>query len=249
MIKKYNVDEARFYSTPLGELPSVTTILGQVKKIPGAYYSKLAVNYLKENLLDKLIDCSMSLDDLRRLDLPELMKYAKATAKRDYEAAGDIGTRVHAAIEQYFKLEISRATIVGVEDDILKPMDAFLEWVNKNDVKCLLSEHTVYSKIGYAGTLDFIGTINGKKYLVDFKSSKGFWPEMPMQLAAYHYAHEEMTGEKMEGVGILRLDKETGMPEWREAGMDKLSHYMDKFLCLLAFWEHDHDGTEKWPGK
>lgn len=242
MIKKYNVDESRFYSTPYGELPSVTTILGQVKKIPGAYYSKMAVNYLKENLLDKLIDCSMSLDELRRLDLPELMKYAKATAKRDYEKAGDIGTRVHAAIEAYFKHEI---IVIDKEIDI--PYNAFIDWVNKNDVTCLLSEHTVYSKIGYAGTLDFIGTINGKKYLVDFKSSKGFWPEMPMQLAAYQYAHEEMTGEKMGGVGILRLDKESGMPEWKEVGMDKLSHYMDKFLTLLAYFELDHnEDVPKW---
>jgi hypothetical protein len=248
LIKKYNVDESRFYSTPFGELPSVTTIISLIKKIPGAYYSKMAVNYLKENLLDKLIDCSMSLDELRRLDLPGLMKYAKATAKRDYEAAGDIGTRVHAAIEAYFEPG-ARMRGIETEDDIIKPFGAFLDWVNKNDVTCALSEHTVYSKIGYAGTLDFIGTINGKKYLVDFKSSKSFWPEMPMQLAAYSYAHEEMTGEKMEGVGILRLDKETGMPEWKEVEMNKLSHYMDKFLCLLAYWEHDHDGTEKWPGK
>jgi hypothetical protein len=72
---------------------------------------------------------------------------------------------------------------------------------------------------------------------------------MPMQLAAYQYAHEEMTGDKMDGVGILRLDKETGMPEWKELEMDKLSHYMDGFLCLLAYWENEHDGTEKWPGK
>lgn len=245
-VKKYNVDEARFYSTPFGELPSVTTIINLIKKIPGAYYSKLAVNYLRENLLDKLIDCSMSLDDLRRLDLPGLMTYAKATAKRDYEAAGDIGTRVHAAIEEYFV----KGAGMDIEDDIRIPFNAFLEWVNKNKVDCILSEHTVYSKIGYAGTLDFIGMINGKKYLVDFKSSKGFWPEMPMQLAAYSYAHEEMTGEQMEGVGILRLDKETGMPEFKEVPLDKLSHYMDKFLCLLAYWEHDHDKTvEKWPGK
>lgn len=245
-MKKYTKDDARFYNTPFGELPSVTTILAQVKKIPGAYYSKMAVNYLRENLLDKVFSGEMTLERFKELDLDELTKFAKATAKRDYEAAGDTGTRVHRAIEKYFETGPSMRG-VEMEDDVIKPFSAFLEWVNENDIKCLLSEHIVYSKIGYAGTLDFIGMVNGKKYLVDFKSSKGFWPEMPMQVAAYNYAHEEMTGEKMDGVGILRLDKETGMPEWKEVPMDKLSHYFDKFLTLLAYFELDHnEDIPKW---
>jgi hypothetical protein len=169
-IKKYQNGDSRRYDIPgLGLVPSVTSVLSQVKKIPGAYFSRLAVNYLRENLLDKLVSGEISLKQFKEMDLNELMKYAKATAKRDYEKAGDIGTRVHAAIEAYFKNEV---IVIDKETD--KPYNAFIEWVNKNNVICLLSEHTVYSKVGYAGTLDFIGMINGKKYLVDFKSSKGF---------------------------------------------------------------------------
>ena len=243
-MKKIKRDEEGYYPTPFGNFPSVTTIIQQVKKIPGAYYSKMAVNYLRENLLDKVYSGEITLDQFKAMDLDALTKYAKATAKRDYEKAGDIGTRVHAAIENYFK----KGAKIDVDQDIQIPFNAVLDWVNKNDVNCLLSEHVVYSSMGYAGTLDFIGTINDKKYLVDFKSSKGFWPDMPMQLAAYNHAHEEMTGDKMEGIGILRLDKETGMPEWKEIPFNKLGHYLEKFLALLEYWELDHEG-ERWPEK
>jgi len=244
-------EEERYYNTPYGRLPSVTTILSTVKKIPGPWYSKMAVNYLKDNLLDKLIDGSIGLKELRKMDLPKLMKYAKATAKRESDKAADVGSQVHELIEMYFKVSPGPGVVyypldLPTKPEIDVPYNAFLDWIDKNDVHCQLSEHKIYSRLGYAGTLDFIGMVNGRQYLVDFKSSKGFWPEMPMQIAAYAHAHHEMTHEDIEGAGILRLDKKTGMPEWREIPFDKLGHYLDKFLLLLNYWNLCKKDIDKW---
>jgi hypothetical protein len=43
----------------------------------------------------------------------------------------------------------------------------------------------VYSHHGYAGTLDAIVRIAGETWLLDYKTSKGVYPETALQLAAY----------------------------------------------------------------
>ena len=40
-------------------------------------------------------------------------------------------------------------------------------------------------KYGYAGTIDYVCTIDGKTYIVDFKTSKQVWPEYELQVSAY----------------------------------------------------------------
>jgi hypothetical protein len=92
---------------------------------------------------------------------------------------------------------------------------------------------------GYAGTLDAIAIIKSLSdvpFVIDFKSAKSIYSEYWMQVAAYEQARRKMEGEYeftverddeepytirrkyakagQMNVGILRLDKETGMPEF-----------------------------------
>jgi ATP-dependent exoDNAse (exonuclease V) beta subunit len=62
---------------------------------------------------------------------------------------------------------------------------AFLKWKTDNDVEFLEVERLVYSKqYEYVGRFDLIAKVNGKKMLIDYKTSKGFYPmEMGMQTA------------------------------------------------------------------
>jgi hypothetical protein len=57
-----------------------------------------------------------------------------------------------------------------------------------------------------------------------------------MQIAAYRKAAEEM-GHKVEGTGILRLDKVTGDPEWKDYSKD-YDRDVTAFLKLLDFYYH-----------
>jgi len=57
---------------------------------------------------------------------------------------------------------------------------------------------------------------------------------MLRQLSAYANAYEEMTKETIEGVGIIRLDKDTGLPEWKDY-TDQRDISFKMFLCLLDF--------------
>ena len=87
-----------------------------------------------------------------------------------------------------------------------------MKWKDDNDVKPIYLEQTVSSKY-WAGTLDFLGWYNGKLYVIDWKSSKSFYPEMRYQIAAYRSAAPR---HGVEGCAVLRLDKLTGLPEFKD---------------------------------
>jgi hypothetical protein len=58
--------------------------------------------------------------------------------------------------------------------------------------------------------MDWLGMLNGKLTVIDYKVSKKIYPEHRYQVAAYR----SCVGA--EACGILRLDKETGLPEYKD---------------------------------
>jgi hypothetical protein len=84
-----------------------------------------------------------------------------------------------------------------------------------------------------------------KLWVIDWKSSKAFYPEMSMQLAAYLRAAMDMqmlpTGDK--GVGILRLDKETGIPEFHDC-TPNLDKDAERFIALAHYFNLSNEYKE-----
>ena len=211
------------------EYPSVTTILGMLDK-SGAltwWAAGCAVEYIKNN-----IDKIQNPEGAHTID--QILKDAKGAFTKTSEKALDTGTQVHDAIEHYIKTgrDLSGELSEQVQNGFL----AFLEWESKNHVQWLKSELTLYStQYGYAGTCDAIAVINGFKYLIDFKTSKAIYDEYRMQLAAYKQGALETLGEPLENFAILRLDKETGEPEFKDVtkGIDEK---LRAFLKLVDFY-------------
>ena len=97
------------------------------------------------------------------------------------------------------------------KEKVLAGFVAFLEWKDEHKLRPIALEKTVYGNC-WAGTLDYLGFFNGKLYVIDFKTSKAIYPsDMGPQIAAYRSTEEGVLGS-----GILRLDKETGLPEWKD---------------------------------
>ena len=153
----------------------------------------------------------------------EILVEAKNAHKEVSEEAKDIGSRTHEAIELWLK-----GSKVTPSPDIEKPFYAFLEWATKNNLEVLKTETTVYNhKEKYAGTCDLKAKVDGKVFVIDLKTSKAFYePSMPMQVAAYAACYNDV-----EGIGVLRLDKETGEPHFKDY-TDKRSFYYEGFLML-----------------
>ena len=106
--------------------------------------------------------------------------------------AADRGTTVHSLIESYKK----GGNIEHIPEKFRGYANAFFKWVGEVKPELVENERTVFNdKYGYAGTLDAIAIIGGKKYVVDFKTNKdgNVYTEAHMQVSAYINA-DGMTG-------------------------------------------------------
>jgi len=151
------------------------------------------------------------------------LEQARFAYKDTSKIAKDVGSEVHAAIEAYLKREIARNSDGEGHFDLTDPVysklsrqamhafNAFNSWYKENKVQPLFLELTVWGE-RFAGTCDFLGLYKGKLYVIDWKTSKKFYPEMRYQVAAYR---STLRGD-MEGCGVLMLDKETGMPTFKD---------------------------------
>jgi hypothetical protein len=135
-----------------------------------------------------------------------------------------IGTCVHSMCEAWVKgdepmLVLEKALEEETVNDkatfraqAASAYSAFEFWCKGTQLEIVDCEVAVISEVHrYGGTLDFIGKLNGKLVLGDFKTSNGVWPEYLCQLAAYAKAYEETTGNKIDGgYHLLRFSKENG---------------------------------------
>lgn len=109
------------------------------------------------------------------------------TGLSDYERdkSADLGTRVHVLAEQ-----IGRGENPVVSEDEGPFVGAYLrDFIGRYEPKFLAMEAMVFSlKHGYGGTLDAICEIAGETWLVDYKTGKGVYQEVSLQLAALAFA-------------------------------------------------------------
>lgn len=193
------------YSANGIEYPSVTTILNILGK--GDALLQWAVNCACDYIKGKEAE-------IKEVGLDAVTSVAKVEWKSVRDEAMDIGTEIHSLIHKYIKF--GRDATGELRPEVVNGFLAFLDWEKSHNVKWIQTEMQIVSRVhGYAGTLDAICLFDGKKYLIDFKSSKGFYDGYEMQLAAYRIGAAEI-GHQTEGCGILRLDKETGNPEWKD---------------------------------
>lgn len=104
---------------------------------------------------------------------------------RESKRKMDIGSAVHTEAEAYV-LGVPRPEPDGFIAPYLQSFRHFLEDL---EPEILASEATVYNPAeSYAGTLDLIAGIGGRRFLIDIKTGKDIYPDVALQLAAYRYA-------------------------------------------------------------
>lgn len=214
------------------QYPSVTTITGMLDK-PALlqWASNCAVEYINDNIdiVKDPIDVHAGEDVLNQA------KKAYCT-KRD--SAATSGTICHKAIEIYIQDGKTPEVEEMLSDDesASTGFDAFIEWEETNHVKWLETECKVVSVLfGYAGRFDAIAEVNGIRYLIDFKTSKGIYDEMKYQLCAYRQAYNQQLEEGQEPIeklAILHLDKITGEPGFKPI-IKNVQRYTKLFNTLV----------------
>lgn len=173
--------DARFYLSPNGSyVPSVTTILDAYPK-DAAFFK-----WLK--------DVGQDADSIR-------------------DEAGKRGSNVHDLTERYDGgEEVSFLNHNGYPTYKMSEWSMFERYVEFtqtiNPIVEMSEIHMISDKLGFAGTLDRIVEINGKKILLDIKTSNSIQPTHWLQLSAYNELIKQ-NGVKVDQVAILWLNAKT----------------------------------------
>lgn len=159
-----------------GPIPSVTTVKDVLDKsgpLVGWAKAETAAcavrNYETLGVLKTTAGDAAAVDWLKKI--PDYQR----------DKAADMGTSIHVAAEHI---------ILGVSQ-ILTPeqepfVAAYRKFLTTWEPQFLLVEAMVFSlRHHYAGTLDAVAVIDGETWLLDWKTSKGVYGDMAIQLAAY----------------------------------------------------------------
>lgn len=208
-------DEIKHRFTVNGKsIISVTGVTSVIDKSrPLIYWAVgLAKGFLMENL-------QTLIDDTKGDKIAAIIEEAAKQHSIRKQQAADVGTQVHAWVEAFIKAKSKKDwPEIPKDPQVFNGITAFLKWVDEYDVKFISSERHIYSKKHkYAGIMDAEAIIQKKLCVIDFKTSKGIYPEMRFQVAAYQAAVEEESGKEYSGnKWLARFDKETGEFEAHE---------------------------------
>lgn len=125
------------------------------------------------------------------------------------DAAADIGTIAHAMIMCHLKgWELDTSNLIPdsvstAENCVI----SYYEWEENKKIESILIEEPLISKRGYGGTIDLYAMVNGQRWLIDFKTSSGIYPDMAYQVAAYKNLLEE-NGKPVDHSIILNVGKD-----------------------------------------
>lgn len=138
--------------------------------------------------------------------------YKHQKYKNVLDTAADIGSYTHESIEHYIQegkeLDL---TIVPqyIQDKVNSAYNAFKDWwyyVRDHKVSILMEETPLVCEY-YGGTLDLLIKIDGRIYLVDFKTSNHIGYKYYLQLAAYRRILFLYHNINIDGCIILQLSK------------------------------------------
>lgn len=219
----------RSYTVNNIEWPSVTTVLGLLDKGEALlqWGVNCALSYVREHALTE--------------DWETVLLMAKSNWREARDEAADIGKEIHELIKVYIRH--GRDAVGSYRPEVENGFLAFLQWEFDNGIEWLEAEKQVFDPVhGYAGTLDAKcrftkGPFAGRVFVIDFKSSKGFYDGYAEQVAAYRHADSLATSIAADGCGILRLDKETGVPEFKDTSEtyeQKLTFFLKLLECYYS---------------
>lgn len=153
--------------------------------------------------------------------------------------AANIGTSVHNAAESILSNKPCEdiADLYFREKELYNSIGSFIDWYSevKDKIEVISMEVTQYDN-HFKGTYDLLARINGKMYLVDFKTSSHIGYRYFLQLAAYRYLIRTNQNREIDGCLILQLSKKKR--EFKEYVLEFSDPNHLKFIndCEQAFF-------------
>lgn len=189
------------------KVPGVTTILSN--GLPKPALVRWAANTAAEYAVNNW-------DALASQPVSDRLNAIKDAPNASKNAAALRGTKLHDAAQQ-----LQETGTVDVDPEQLPLVENYLRFTDEWALQAEHVESAVYSVLhGYAGTLDLIGTLtDGRRWLLDLKTSKGVYGDMALQLAAYRYAQYLSPGGDTDDIPMPQVDA-VGIVHVRADGYD-----------------------------
>lgn len=195
------------------QLWSVTTIIGVLDKPALLYW---AAQQTADAAIDKMATWTAMLEDEGRDAAAKWLRDARFRSPRTILSAADLGTIAHKVCETYAltgqrpdkEFITNEVALKGTNDldvagettTVTAMLDQFDNWLQRFTPAYQATEVAVYnSTYAYAGQADGFMTIDGTRFIFDYKTSRDTYdsrgqlktpyPEqVALQLAAYRYA-------------------------------------------------------------
>jgi hypothetical protein len=138
------------------------------------------------------------------------LKKVGYSAEYIVKKAGEEGTQVHEMIEEYLEgKEMNFLNQFGspqYNPDVWQMFLRFVDFWETYNPKLIEAEvHLFSDELKVAGTCDMLCEIDGKLWLIDFKTSNHVQPTYQLQTAVYGQCYKECFGKEVDNYGILWL--------------------------------------------
>jgi len=177
------------------------------------------------------------------MDKPALKSWANKLGLQGIELGkyvdnlADAGSLAHNIIECYLtKQEVDYSDYTPNQRSLAENASRkFFAWEKENKFEVIKSEFQMISeKHRFGGCCDIYGIFNGKKTLIDLKTSKAIFGEMFTQVAGYKMLLEE-NGYPVEDVRILRIGRDDS-EGFDDVSVPLIDVHQKRFLVCLELY-------------
>lgn len=225
----------------IGVFPSITTVLGETSDKSGLEKWKKRVGEAEAKRIGEL---SMNRGTVMHR-LVELYKATKGDKSERLNALREIAS-TDEETNQYSKEENGA---LWLEEGWKMFMKFYFNSSQYFDrvAKVIAAESFLWSKVGYAGTVDNVSEMtDGRTLVIDYKNSRrpkreDWVQDYFVQGSAYFIAHWERTGQKPDGVEIWIANEEQSIPQTFSLTISDVKYYFAEFKRRLKLF------NEKYP--
>lgn len=244
--KKIN-DKVWTIPSPVLGCTSVVQIISKPQLM--TYPMNKALEYLTE-WVGKYPDGTYA--NLLKQEWPGLVRQARRAHVEHSNVGKKAGKVGHALVEA---LLLGKAVTLPTDPQERKYAEsvatAFEAWKAEYKPKILGTEEAVYSLLhDVAGTYDLLCEIDGRKYIVDFKTTNpsyynpdGIYAEYFCQLGGYLIAYEEQNKAEVDGAMIVNLPKDGS--EFKVKSLEDIGKTITDakvyFLSALTLYRSNRD--------
>lgn len=181
---------------------------------------------------------NQAVDAIERGESPEEARKAHLKIR---DAAGDKGKEVHAQLEESLNKWIVEGSLQLGIDPIV---NAVLEWLRSEGYTPIRTEVSVYNlELWYGGIFDAVVEKEGKRYILDFKTSGSVQTKFLYQCGAYSLAIKDMRKEaEIAGAIIVHIPRGKSFnPEHNVYKRHDIGQLEDAFKNILAVYKLDQE--------